>query len=249
MRLDDPKRFAEELHAIGPDLIFHLAATTKVEECTADPKLARITNVEASALIAAAAKDLGARLIFTSTDLVYSGKGPHTEDEDCDPESVYARTKLEAERALIASGADCVVARMANAYGPVLSRHGSFTSWIEKRLARGERVPLYVDQLRSFIYAPDAAKALLLLAEKGKSREIYNVGGPRPVSRVEFGELFFDAFGYDKGMIKPISIEDDPQAQLRGEDCSMSIGKIRALGFTPMDVKQALEHWRRTEGT
>jgi len=249
MRLEEPKSVAGLIGSIRPDVIFHLAAVTKVEECESSPKLAELVNVTASETIADAARRAGARLIFTSTDLVYSGRGPHVEDEDCAPRSLYARTKLAAEQAVIASGADCIVARMANAFGPALDRHRSFTKWMQRRLERGERVPLYVDQLRSFLYARDAAKGLLLLAERGESKGIYNVGGPDALSRTEFGALFFRAFGYDEGLMEPVSVEDDPRAGLRADDSSMNIERIKALGFEPMSVERALEHWRKTMET
>lgn len=244
LELGDTESFLRAISDFKPRIIFHLASVTGVERCEAEQGLAKLVNVIATRAIADEAKKVGARVIFTSSDLVYSGSGPHGEDEVCNPRNFYAATKLEAEEALIESGTDYVIARLANLFGPALDRHHPFSKWAGLRFQNELHVPLYKDQLRSFLYALDAAKGLALLAKKGESKNIYNLGGPDAIARVAFGERLCETFDYDKGLIDRISIYDDGKGALRGGDCSMNIYKAKALGFEPMDVKAALVHWR-----
>ncbi len=83
-----------------PDWVIHCAALANLEDCEADPALAEQLNTELPAKLAAHVARGGARLLHVSTDAVFDGqKGDYTEQDAPNPLSVYARTKLEGERA------------------------------------------------------------------------------------------------------------------------------------------------------
>ena len=243
--VDDAAAFRQLVTETRPRAVLHLAALTSVDQGEREPERFARGNREATGRLAGVCADLGVRLVYVSTDLVYGrGAGPHREDDVPEPLSVYARTKLEGEDAVRRAGGDYAICRLANLFGPSGPTSRCFADWMRERLAAGLDVPLYRDQVRSFLYAEDAARALAEVAEKAPSGETYNLGGPRPMDRFAFGRLYVEAFGLDGSRLRPISIADDGLGHLRGADCSMDVTKVAALlGFAPRAPREALADW------
>ena len=138
---------------------------------------------------------------------------------------------------------------MANMYGPDNGVNRCFATWMRERFEQRVAVPLYGDQFRSFLWVGDAVKALLELAGRCAGGEIYNLGGTERASRVEFGVAFARAFGFDQGLIQPISINDDGLGHLRGADGSLDVGKVQgALSFRLKGIRGGLAAWKDGTG-
>ncbi|MDQ3822702.1 MAG: sugar nucleotide-binding protein, partial [Actinomycetota bacterium] len=75
-----------------PDLVLHAAAWTDVDGAEADPQSASATNVGGTRHAA----ELGAPLVYFSTDYVFDGRKrtPYVESDGPNPLSVYGRSKL-----------------------------------------------------------------------------------------------------------------------------------------------------------
>ena len=102
-----------------PAVIINAAAYTAVDKAESEPELASKVNVDGPRNIAAAAHDIGARLIHISTDFVFDGEAsaPYTPDGETNPLSVYGRTKRDGEKAILeAMPEDAVVVRTAWLY-------------------------------------------------------------------------------------------------------------------------------------
>ena len=241
----DAAAFRRLLAETRPRAVLHLAALTSVDQGEREPERFAEVNREVTGRIARVCADLGVRLVYASTDLVYGrGPGSHREDEVASPLSVYARTKLEGEEAVRRAAGDFAICRLANMYGPSGPANRCFADWMRGLLDAGREVPLYRDQFRSFLYAPDAARALAEVAENAPSGETYNLGGPERMDRLAFGRLFAEAFGLDASLLRPISIADDGLGLLRGADCSLDVAKAGALlGSPPRAPREALADW------
>ena len=70
------------LDAIQPNVIIHTAAISRPGQCLQNPELAKLVNVKSTGIIAEWCKHNQARLIFTSTDMVYSGENPPYTEKD-----------------------------------------------------------------------------------------------------------------------------------------------------------------------
>jgi dTDP-4-dehydrorhamnose reductase len=140
------------------------------------------TNVAGSAHVAAAAATTGARLVHVSTDLVFDGTGsrPYREDDEPNPVSHYGRSKLEAEREVLAAHPDALVVRTSLMVG------GAEPGPQERLVvaaARGESdTEFFDDEWRSPILVDDLAAALVELSHRRESG-ILHVAGPEAVSR------------------------------------------------------------------
>lgn len=110
------KGFLQRLH---PDLIINTAAYTAVDRAEAEPELAHAVNATAVEILAGEAARLGTAIIHYSTDYVFDGTkdSPYTPNDKPNPQSVYGRTKLAGEQALIASGARHLILRTEWVYG------------------------------------------------------------------------------------------------------------------------------------
>jgi dTDP-4-dehydrorhamnose reductase len=142
-----------------PDTILHCAAATKPPEHERDPELGIRVNILGTANIARACASYGIRLVYTSTDYVYAGTGPHREDEPVFAPSNFVRSKLGAEYA-VALVPHHLILRLS--FGPVPF------PW--------EKV--YEGQYNSKLYVDEIAPLVLSLA-RGGEEGIMNVGGPR----------------------------------------------------------------------
>lgn len=142
-----------------PSIVLHLAAATKPPEHEKHPELGIITNIIGTANIARACLDYGIRLIYTSTDYLYVGKGPHKENEAVNAPSNFAWSKLGGE-ASVALVPNHLIVRLS--FGPVPF------PW----------EGVYEGQYNSKLYVDEVAPLVLRLA-KSDEMGIINVGGSR----------------------------------------------------------------------
>jgi dTDP-4-dehydrorhamnose reductase len=89
----------EKFSTIKPDVIFNAAAYTNVDGCESEPDLAYKVNSLGPRNLAIAANEAGAALVHISTDYVFGGVGntPYREYDQTNPQSVYGKSKLDAE--------------------------------------------------------------------------------------------------------------------------------------------------------
>ena len=118
-RLDlaDPA-FVRHFEDLDFDFLLNPAGVTSLEQCEDDPALALRINAEAPAEMAAWCGNRGKRLLHFSTDYVFDGREPglRSEDEEPAPLSVYGKTKLAGEQAVLAAGG--TVMRVSWVFGP-----------------------------------------------------------------------------------------------------------------------------------
>jgi dTDP-4-dehydrorhamnose reductase len=165
----------DALDRIHPDLVLHLAAMTSVDACEADPQLATETNVLGSFHVAVAARRTDATMVALSTDYVFDGeKGePYVEEDDPNPLSMYAWTKLAGERAARSVVSDILVVRTAWVFGA----GDDFVSNAVRSLRAGQEVGGIVDQVGSPTHVAHLAERLLPLAASGL-RGVVHLAGP-----------------------------------------------------------------------
>jgi dTDP-4-dehydrorhamnose reductase len=119
-RLDitDAEAVGRAVDSIRPDAIVNAAAYTAVDKAESEPAIARAVNADGAGHLARAASASGAFLVHVSTDFVFAGDSsrPYRPSDPTGPLSVYGRTKLEGERAVLASAPDASIIRTAWVY-------------------------------------------------------------------------------------------------------------------------------------
>jgi len=210
--LTDPASLERTIDAARPDLVINAAAYTAVDAAETDEKAAHALNADGPAALAAAAAARGLSLIHMSTDYVFDGtlERPYREDDPVAPQGAYGRSKAAGEAAVLASGADALVARTAWVYSPF------GTNFVRTMLRVGaERDSLRVvdDQHGNPTSALDIADALLAL---GKAR-VHWPQGASLVHLAASGEATWHAFAEAifshapfRPRVEPIATRDYP---------------------------------------
>jgi dTDP-4-dehydrorhamnose reductase len=143
--LSNPEQLAQTVLAYKPDFIVNAAAHTAVDKAESEPGLAKVLNTDAPATLAKAAEQVGAWLVHYSTDYVFDGSGNHArqEGEGTGPLSVYGQTKLDGEKAIVASGCKYLIFRTSWVYA---ARGGNFAKTILRLSQEREMLTVINDQ-------------------------------------------------------------------------------------------------------
>ena len=119
-----------------------------MDKAESEPQAAARVNADAPGVVAECASELGAGLIHYSTDYVFDGNAssPYKEDDPTNPQSVYGRTKLDGENAVLNSGASALILRTAWVY----SLHGhNFLKTMLRLAAERDELTIVADQVGS----------------------------------------------------------------------------------------------------
>ena len=202
---------------------------TRTQDCETNPALARKSNIETTALLAELAADIP--FIFFSTDLVFDGcKGNYIETDAVNPVSIYAETKVAAERIVLANPRHLVIRTSLNGgISPTGDR--GFNEQIRNAWQRGQTLSFFTDEFRSPIPAEATARACWELLTTGASG-IFHVAGSEKLSRAQIGELLAHRYQHLNPKFEAISLKGYVGAP-RSPDTSLNSDKVgRQISFT-----------------
>lgn len=204
-------------------LLFHLAAVVGVEETQSDPL--EVLDVEIKGtlnVLKLAVKHKLRRIIFASSSEVYGdSKKPMNEEDNLNPKSTYAVTKLVVEEYCKAYykryNLDYTILRYFNSYGPWQDKRFVITRFIEQ-IYKKKPILIYGDgkQTRDFTYIDDTINMTLIAALKEETKcQAINIGTGIAVSIKELAELTTKSIGnhslepiyVDYGGYRPLEIE------------------------------------------
>jgi len=162
--LTDGEALQSFVRQLTPDAIVNAAAYTDVDRAESEPEAARTLNVTAPGLLAKEAARIGATLLHYSTDYVFNGRGETawTEEMTPDPLSVYGRTKLEGEQAVLEAGTDHIVLRCSWIYG---GRGRNFLRTMLDLMAEGRELKVVADQVGAPTWSRSVAQATATILE------------------------------------------------------------------------------------
>ncbi len=223
------------LAGFRPDVIIHCAAVADSDACQTDPLRARRSNVEATRTLARCARQLGAKFVFLSTDLVFDGlkKAPYVEDDPPSPIGVYAQSKADAERAVRAECAASVIVRTSLVYGFSPRGDRSVNERLALALKQRRPINLFVDEFRCPISAVDLADAALELADSPHTG-IFHIAGPEKWSRYDLGMAIARRFGWPTQPIKAARVAEVAMNPPRPADLVLDSGKAQRVLLTKL---------------
>lgn len=164
----DADRVREVLQKARPDWIVLAAAYTDVDGCESHPDRAFAVNRDGAVNVAQAAQRIGAKLLFLSSDYVFDGKktSPYETGDARNPQSVYGRSKAEAEVQLQEVLPECCIARTSWLFG---AGGKCFPDTILKLAASRPALDVVSDQRGCPTYSVDLARAIIELCRKDAS--------------------------------------------------------------------------------
>jgi UDP-glucose 4-epimerase len=191
---------------LRPEVVFHLAAQADVGTSVERPTFDADVNVVGTVRVLEAARAAGARVVFASTGGAIYGEceRPAREDQDPQPLSPYAASKLSAEAYLATWDrlyrTRHVTCRLANVYGPrqLPTLEGGVVAIFLDRLREGKQPEIFGDgnQTRDFVYVRDVAEALLAAAAPSPGG-LYNVASGVATSISELHRLCVETTGVE----------------------------------------------------
>lgn len=228
-----------------PRQIVHCAAATHVDWCESHPEEARRLNVEMPRHLAAAAERIGAGFVYISTDSVFAGDaGLYDEASEPGPGNVYARTKLEGERAVQAILPDAIVAR-TNIYGWNAQDKKSLAEWVLGELEQGHAVRGFGDVFFNPLLATDLSEILFEVMDRGLTG-VFNMVGSEPISKYAFAREVARTFGHDPERVRESRLEASALSAPRPRNTTLRTDKIaHALGRPMPSVAAGLQRFKQ----
>ena len=245
IRLDirDKNSLKQAVEKFSPNVIIHTAAISKpaVAENLGKEKVFAV-NVEPAKNLAEISNSINAKFVFFSTDLVYDGENNRLkkETDELKPISIYAKSKVEAEKLVSRFAKNYLILRIALHYGLPLFGGSNFFAEMLKNLSEGKKVRLFTDQYRTPLDVGETPEIIEKLLEKDIANEVINFGGSEKISRYDLGMLLAEICNFDKNLIEPISI-DEVKSNILVKDVSMDTGKLKSYGIRARSVSENLE--------
>jgi dTDP-4-dehydrorhamnose reductase len=189
----------------APNVILHCAAVSSHPDCEANPELAFRVNAQACGEIARAAENIGATLIYISTDSVFDGqRGNYSETDPTNPFSVYGETKLQGEHLVLAETNALVI--RTNFFGWSPTNQRSILEFFVKNLEQGKQVPGYTNVTTTSLYAQTLLTYIWQL-HKSEQSGIFHVTSLDALTKREYGQLVADTFALNSALIQPTESE------------------------------------------
>jgi nucleoside-diphosphate-sugar epimerase len=221
----------------GMDVVVHFGAVGDVYLATAEPDLARRSNVDGTRNVALAAADAGARVVYASSWEVYGPpvSDPIDEGHPCNPGHVYAITKLNGEAALRevhrAQGLPIAILRLGTAYGTRMRPNAVFIRFADAA-RRGD--PVIVQggggQWRQFTHAADIARAAWLAVGWSDADATLNITSDEQTTILQLAEAIAVRYGAAISHA-PAREGDPPSARISSAEALRTLGWRAAVEF------------------
>ncbi len=226
------------LAAWKPTHVVLCAALSRMAECKHDPERAHRMNVDLPHRVALCSRGR-ARVVFSSTDLVFGAHapGPSGFDEHATPAPVsdYGRSKFGGESVLRVHARvdpNLAIVRLPLLYGPSFGRGLGASESLLAALEKGERPQLFTDERRTPLDVRDGAAALLEIA-LGEHSGLLHVGGPVALDRFSLGMAVLLEHGLSaadaRSKLRPGMRRDAGFEHERPADVSLDSSRARAL--------------------
>lgn len=203
----------------NPTFVLNFAAESHVDRSISNPQVFLKTNIEGTQVLLDACKKfwidsdkklLEARFLQVSTDEVYGSLGEtgyFTELTPLAPNSPYSASKASADMFVRAYhetyGLNVSITRCSNNYGPFQFPEKLIPLMISNAL-EDKFLPIYGDgmNIRDWLYVEDHCRAIDVVLHKGRSGEVYNIGGHNEKANIEIVKLILNELGKSETLIK-----------------------------------------------
>jgi dTDP-4-dehydrorhamnose reductase len=236
----DTARVQQVVQETRPNWIVLSAAYTDVDGCESNPALAFAVNRDGAVNVANAAKDVGARLIFLSSDYVFDGKKetPYEAGDARNPQSVYGRSKAEAEIRLLEIIPDCCIVRTSWLFG---IGGKCFPDTILKLAASRPALDVVNDQRGCPTYAVDLARAIIQVCRKNGGWIVHatNTGD---CTWFEFAQEIVKSAGLAT-IVRPVSSQQMARPAPRPAYSVLSPTRLNSYGIEMPSWRDALKRY------
>ena len=218
-----------------PDAVIHCAAYTKVDLAEDEPEKCWAVNVDGTKNVAAACRELGAKMVYISTDYVFPGTGekPYEPTDPVGPVNTYGRSKLAGELAVQSLMEQFFIVRISWVFG---KNGNNFVKTMLRLAETRTELNVVSDQIGSPTYTADLAPLLCDMVQTEKYG-VYHVTNEGTCSWAEFAEEIFRLVGKNT-KVNYILTKDYPVKASRPINSRLSKQKLDDMFF------QRLPYWQ-----
>lgn len=235
--LDITDREAVErlMAAYRPDAAIHCAAYTKVDLAEDEPERCWAVNADGTRNLAAACREIGAKLLYISTDYVFPGTGEQFRrtDDPVSPVNTYGRSKLAGELAVQSLLETYFIVRISWVFG---KNGNNFVKTMLRLAETKAELSVVCDQIGSPTYTADLAPLLCDMVQTERYG-VYHATNEGTCAWSEFAEAIFELAGRQV-VVHPIPTSAYPTRAVRPLNSRMSKECLHSNGF------QELPEWK-----
>lgn len=238
--LTDGNKVHEYVLNMKPDVIFHTAAWTNVDEAEEQEDLVYDINVKGTSYLVDAAEELGCKIFYISTEYVFDGKksGLYEVDDPVNPLNVYGKTKFLGEQEVRQYSRHFII-RTSWLFG---INGSNFVETILKLGNKQEEINVVSDQLGSPTYTVDLAK-LLVDMSKTEKYGTYHASNDGFCSWADLAEYIFK-LNEKTIKVNHINASEYPSQALRPLNSKLSKKSLIENGFKTLPSwKDAIDRY------
>lgn len=235
--LDITDREAVErlMQSYRPDAVIHCAAYTKVDLAEDEPERCWAVNADGTRNLAAACREIGAKMLYISTDYVFPGTGERSYEtgDPTGPVNTYGRSKLAGELAVQSLLEKYFIVRISWVFG---KNGNNFVKTMLRLAETKAELSVVCDQIGSPTYTADLAPLLCDMVQTERYG-VYHATNEGTCAWSEFAEAIFELAGRQV-VVHPISTSAYPTRAARPLNSRMSKECLHSNGF------QELPEWK-----
>lgn len=238
MDITDEKATLAFIQELKPTIIYHCAAYTAVDKAEDEGKeLDEKINVNGTENVAKAAKAVGAKFVYISTDYVFDGtkkEGVYKETDTPNPQNEYGRTKLLGEQAVKDLLDEYFIIRTSWVFG----KYGHNFVYTMKRLAQTHpRLTVVDDQYGRPTWTRTLAEFMVYIIENNADYGIYHLSNENSCSWYEFAKEILKETDVE---VAPVTSAEYPQKAKRPQYSVLDLTKAKNTGFVIPTWEEAL---------
>ena len=244
--ITDQAAVTTTIEEVKPDAIIHCAAWTAVDAAEDEENKAKVhaINVDGTRYIAEAAKNVGAKMLYLSTDYVFDGKGDRPwepDDKNYAPLNYYGQTKLEGELTVSGTLDKFFIVRIAWVFG---LNGKNFIKTIVNVGKTHDTVRVVNDQIGTPTYTYDLALLLVDMIETEKYGYYHATNEGGYISWADLAEEAYRAAGMSVKVNRVTTAEYGLSKAARPENSRLDKSKLVEAGFKPLpDWKDAVRRY------
>ncbi|MEC0232341.1 dTDP-4-dehydrorhamnose reductase [Paenibacillus alba] len=244
--VSDEQQVKDILLKERPSVVIHAAAYTNVDKAEVETELAYEVNAMGAMHIAKVCEQIGAKLVFISTDYVFDGtkRTPYEEQDNTNPGNVYGHSKLLGEKFVKMTCSKHFIVRTSWLYG---TKGANFVTKVLEKAKSGGPLSIVDDQFGSPTYCLDLAIFIRELVDTDRYG-IYHASNQGVCSRYEFAAQILKVAQMDNVSLQAVPSELFPTPAVRPMYSAFEHRAIAVNGFTPMrDWKSALNFFLQVD--
>lgn len=240
MDITDQQAVDARFDALKPAVVYHCAAYTVVDKAEDEGKQVNWrVNEDGTRNVAVAAKRVGAKLVYISTDYVFDGTNSdeYQVDDPTNPKNEYGKAKLAGERAVKEETDDYYIIRTSWVFG----KYGKNFVYTMLRLAKDhDKLTVVDDQFGRPTWTRTLAEFMTYLVDHEEPFGTYQLSNENSCSWYEFAKEILKDQDVE---VAPVPSEEYPQKAYRPRHSIMSLSKAEETGFEIISWQEALQQF------